>query len=248
MLLTVHLLRQCSKVAHHLSQYTPSERTILVEIFAGTGGNTIAFARSNRWARIIAVEKDPKAILCARHNAAIHGVERQIEWREGDCFDVLKSLPREVQSRCVVFASPPWGGELEVSLTMSRSAPIDHQAGPGYSSDAIFSLHTMQPYSLRKVYTLMKDVSELMVLYLPRTSDLRQLAALVPESRKARVTHYCMDGASKVCGASSASNFNVSEWLIFDASRQYVCIMGLLKSIAAFGDVDSLLGVVNRCD
>ena len=71
-------------------------------------------------------------------------------------------------------------------------------AGPGYSSDEIFNLHTMQPYSLQQVHNLVKKVSDLVVLYLPRTSDLRQLAALVPEGQKARATHYCMRGAGKV--------------------------------------------------
>jgi trimethylguanosine synthase len=34
-------------------------------------------------------------------------------------------------------------------------------------------------------------------LYLPRTSDLRQIASLAPEGKKAEVVQYCMEGASK---------------------------------------------------
>lgn len=165
-------------MADHLARHTPGDKTILVDVFAGAGGNTIAFARSNRWARILAIEKDAHAVTCARHNASIYGVEHQIEWRQGDCFDILASLPAEIRKQSVVFASPPWGG-------------------PGYSCDEVFNLHTMQPYSLQQVHSLLKKVSDLMVLYLPRTSDLRQLAALVPEGQKARATHYCMRGAGK---------------------------------------------------
>jgi trimethylguanosine synthase len=36
-----------------------------------------------------------------------------------------------------------------------------------------------------------------MVLYLPRTSDLRQIADVVEDKKKAVVMHYCMEGASK---------------------------------------------------
>lgn len=36
-------------------------------------------------------------------------------------------------------------------------------------------------------------------MYLPRTSDLSQLAKYAPEDRKLEVTHYCLKGASKVC-------------------------------------------------
>lgn len=58
---------------------------------------------------------------------------------------------------------------------------------------------TMQPYSIKQIYESLSKVADHMVLYLPRTSDLRQLAALVGDGQKIRVTHYCMYGASKVC-------------------------------------------------
>ena len=56
----------------------------------------------------------------------------------------------------------------------------------------------MQPYPLQPVYDLLTSISEFLVLYLPRTSDLRQLAALVKDDQEIIVTHYCMRGASKV--------------------------------------------------
>lgn len=55
----------------------------------------------------------------------------------------------------------------------------------------------MEPYPLDKLYTEYKLFSEHMVLYLPRTSDLRQLAKVVKKGQKATVMHYCMEGASK---------------------------------------------------
>jgi trimethylguanosine synthase len=55
----------------------------------------------------------------------------------------------------------------------------------------------MEPYSFKHLYTEFSLFSEHLVLYLPRTSDLRQLAKVVPDNKKATVMHYCMEGASK---------------------------------------------------
>lgn len=56
----------------------------------------------------------------------------------------------------------------------------------------------MQPYTLLELVAPFRDYTEDIVLYLPRTSDLRQLVAHAPKDRKLNVTHYCMEGASKV--------------------------------------------------
>lgn len=55
----------------------------------------------------------------------------------------------------------------------------------------------MTPYSLDKLYSEFCTFSEHMVLYLPRTSDVRQLAMVVKDDHRALVMHYCMEGASK---------------------------------------------------
>lgn len=61
----------------------------------------------------------------------------------------------------------------------------------------MFDLSTMQPYSLGTLYSEFSAFTEHMVLFLPRTSDLKQLATIVHNRKKALVMHYCMDGASK---------------------------------------------------
>ncbi|RYP54300.1 hypothetical protein DL768_000874 [Monosporascus sp. mg162] len=108
----------------------------------------------------------------------------------------------------VVFASPPWGG-------------------PGYRTDAVFDLDTMEPYNLARLHGAYAAVDH--ALYLPRTSDLRQIARLAPRCgegggrdrssssdkekrdgneggrtgggdggyKKIEVVQYCVEGASK---------------------------------------------------
>ena len=55
----------------------------------------------------------------------------------------------------------------------------------------------MQPYSLSHIYSQLAKVTPNMVLYLPRTSDLTQIAAKVDEGEQAQVIHYNQNGASR---------------------------------------------------
>ena len=68
---------------------------------------------------VIAVDIDPVKLECARHNAAIYGVEDRIEFILGDYLEVAPSLEADV-----VFLSPPWGG-------------------PGYVEAEVFDIQTM---------------------------------------------------------------------------------------------------------
>lgn len=141
------------------------------------GGNAIAFALSKRWSKVIAIEKNASVIACAQHNASIYGVADQITWINDDCFAYLSSQSSHIEpSKTFIFASPPWGG-------------------PGYTSDKIFNLSTMLPYSLEDIHLACKGMG--IALYLPRTSDIRQIAKLAPDGKKLEVVQYCMEGASK---------------------------------------------------
>lgn len=55
----------------------------------------------------------------------------------------------------------------------------------------------MQPYSIEKLHSEFSQFTTDLVLFLPRTSDLRQLAAIANSKPKSLVMHYCMEGASK---------------------------------------------------
>jgi len=166
-------------VAEHIAASTPSDRSILVDVFAGAGGNTIAFALSGRWKRVYAIESDHAHLACAKHNAKIYGVDKKITWFEGDCFDILKNQLKDLGPYSVVFGSPPWGG-------------------PGYRLDDVFNVETMKPYSLQTLCEEFSMFSPYMVYYLPRSSNLKQLAKYVEAGeQKSHIIHYCIEGASK---------------------------------------------------
>ncbi|KFY28241.1 hypothetical protein V493_03031 [Pseudogymnoascus sp. VKM F-4281 (FW-2241)] len=164
------------QVASDMATSIDPSKTTIVDIFAGAGGNSIAFARSGRWEKVIAIEKDPSVIACAKNNAAIYGVADKITWINDDCFDFVSKDANIDFETSTIFASPPWGG-------------------PGYRGDEIFNLDTMQPYSAKQIHEMCKSTE--CALFLPRTSDLRQIAKLAPEGDKVEVVQYCMEGASK---------------------------------------------------
>lgn len=56
----------------------------------------------------------------------------------------------------------------------------------------------MQPYNLDALYKKFSKLSKHIVLYLPRNSDLNQIARYAPDGKKVEVAHYCILGASKV--------------------------------------------------
>jgi trimethylguanosine synthase len=53
----------------------------------------------------------------------------------------------------------------------------------------------MVPYSLKHIHDAVKNMDT--ALFLPRTSDLRQIAGVTEEGEKVDVVQYCMEGASK---------------------------------------------------
>lgn len=116
------MLTQGSEIADHMAGAAPEQKSIIIDLFCGVGGNTIAFALSGRWKRVYAIEKDAATLACAKHNAEIYGVTDRITFFQGDCFELLgldgtnqenAVLPLQtvVGTYGVVFASPPWGGQ-----------------------------------------------------------------------------------------------------------------------------------------
>ena len=195
-------------IAKHVAEAASENDAILIDCFAGVGGNAIAFALSGRWRRVYAIESDPRALACAKHNALIYGVQDNISWHEGDCFEILRKELAELGQHSIIFASPPWGGKrLLLHWVAFLTIP-----GPGYRSDAIFDLAKMQPYNLTDLLSAFQQLTEDVVLYLPRTSDIRQLAKKFRVGSKMTVMHYCMEGASKaVCAYYGAFTFSMEQ-------------------------------------
>jgi len=128
-------------------------------------------------------------------------VQDRISWYEGDCFEVIGRELAKLGKHSVIFASPPWGGKSKGLF--HNTGYLLTSKGPGYRSDTVFDLANMQPYTLNDMLDPFQRVTSDVVLYLPRTSNLRQVANQT-KGKKTIVMHYCMEGASKVrCVVSS---------------------------------------------
>lgn len=126
---------------------------MIIDSFTGVGGNAIQF--SQRAKHVIAIDIDPIKIRYAQHNAAIYGVEDQIDFIKGDFFRLAPHLKADV-----IFLSPPWGG-------------------PDYARVDIYDLKTMlKPRDGYFLFNIAKKIAPVVVMFLPKNVNLDQLAEL----------------------------------------------------------------------
>ncbi|EPS59534.1 hypothetical protein M569_15271, partial [Genlisea aurea] len=126
---------------------------IVIDLFAGVGGNAIQFAR--RCQHVIAIDIDANRLEYAKHNAAIYGVDDNIDFINGDSFSLASKLKADA-----VFMSPPWGG-------------------PAYSKVEKFDLKTMlKPHDGKSLFDISKEIAAKVVMFLPRNVDVDQLAEI----------------------------------------------------------------------
>lgn len=197
-----------TQLAHHSSSSSYNPR-VIVDLFAGAGGNTIAFALQGHWDVVIGIEIDAATLACAQNNAALYGVADKIVWVHGDCMDFLRRLKRfpkalapelrlgghgQSAKDCVRKGVKPNLDALARSVQLFASPPW---GGPMYSGENVLNLDAMEPYGVSALHEKMKPMAHAM--FLPRNGDLHQLASLVPDSsdEKLDVVQYCINGSSK---------------------------------------------------
>ncbi|KAG9393563.1 RNA cap guanine-N2 methyltransferase [Carpediemonas membranifera] len=116
------------------------DKLVVVDAFAGCGGNTIGFARLEEVGLVIAVERDPCTAECLRRNAALYGVLDKVRVAVEDAATVLAELPDMFADH--IHLSPPWGGpayshlpaiDIEDLPGMARVGPVHRSKAPAIS-------------------------------------------------------------------------------------------------------------------
>lgn len=125
---------------------------IIIDCFAGVGGNAIQFAKTGN--HVIAIDIDPRKIDYACHNAAIYGVKDRIDFIVGDSLSIGPKLKADT-----IFLSPPWGG-------------------PDYSKLDSYDISMLQPYDGQFLFNTFKAIASMIIMFLPRNVNLVQLADL----------------------------------------------------------------------
>lgn len=141
-------------VADRVIKFFPEIETA-IDLCSGAGGNTIAFAR--RGFRTIGIDIDPAVHIDAQHNSHIYGIYN-IEYIQGNAVQIAFSSLADPDST-ILFASPEWGG-ME------------------YKTQETFDVETCRPKVSEIVQHAHDEQFTRMVLFLPRTSNLNQLAEL----------------------------------------------------------------------
>lgn len=147
--------------------------TTVFDPFGGAGGNTIQLGLF--FDRVIYNELDKKTYEDGINNAGVYGLE--VESYNEDFYDITPEQLQMDPETSVLFASPPWGG-------------------PSYLDQQFWDLDTEQGEKL-SVFKIVKHALKFtknLCLFLPKTSNLKQIAKLVPKNTKANVDYVHSNG------------------------------------------------------
>ena len=169
------------RVAAHIAERSRCD--VVVDLFAGCGGNVIQFAKACH--RVVAIDLVPTRLAHARHNAAVYGVGARIEFVLGDALALLPALQGRVD---VLFMSPPWGGpeyldqpgpykldQIQIPR-LSSSSGEGSSEGSGAAAAAAAAAAGPPAVGGRELLARVLAVCPNVAVLLPRTVDLRELA------------------------------------------------------------------------
>ncbi|WFD34990.1 putative diacylglycerol O-acyltransferase tgs1 [Malassezia cuniculi] len=178
-------------IAYRIAVRCRSE--VAMDACCGAGGNVIQFALTCK--HVVALDIDPVKIELAKHNAAIYGVQDRITFLCGDLRDFARDYVGEghgedtTEGRWqgwdkrkidVVFMSPPWGGVEYKNPAQLTNEPPDESCK--YSD--IYPLSELRPDGGSAIFKMSQKIAPRTVLFLPRNSDLDDIAKLRDESEK----------------------------------------------------------------
>ncbi|KAE9448337.1 hypothetical protein C3L33_19780, partial [Rhododendron williamsianum] len=125
---------------------------VVVDCFAGVGGNSIQFAKMCY--HVVAIDIDPQKVEMALSNAKVYGLEDYVDFIVGDFIQLAPSLKADA-----VFLSPPWGG-------------------PSYKATKNFTLDLLKPKDGYSLFQIAQTITPNIIMFLPRNVDLLQVEEL----------------------------------------------------------------------
>ncbi|KAI7724910.1 hypothetical protein M8C21_007868 [Ambrosia artemisiifolia] len=140
------------EIAVRHAQRSVAGGVVVVDCFAGVGGNSIQFAALGY--HVVAIDIDPKKVEMASNNAKIYGVDNYIDFIVGDFLQLAPSLKGNV-----VFLSPPWGG-------------------PSYKMTDNFTLNLLKPVDGHTLFQVAQTITPNIIMFLPRNVDVSQVEEL----------------------------------------------------------------------
>jgi len=122
---------------------------VILDGFAGYGGNAVSLLRHFPRSLVLSVELLPARLALLRHNASVYGIDGsarhspRLELVAGDVYRVLQGLEPGVVDLAVM--SPPWGGMDYLACAPSSSASVPVPVPdpvPGTGTDTVTETST----------------------------------------------------------------------------------------------------------
>ncbi|OXB40288.1 hypothetical protein B1J92_M02145g [Nakaseomyces glabratus] len=146
-------------LANFISACLPNAKRIL-DVFSGGGGNSIQFA--NVFDRVYCLDSNLEHLYCSIKNGQSYGVSNKLWMCKGKWGERTAKKFRKLNIDCI-FGSPPWGG-------------------PEYIKDEKYDLEkSLLPFGLYKLLKTFKIVSDNIILFLPKNSNIDQLSETTKE-------------------------------------------------------------------
>jgi 23S rRNA (cytosine1962-C5)-methyltransferase len=123
----------------------------ILDCFAYTGGFSIS-ALAGGAKNVVAIETSSKSINTGRENVSLNGLpEKQIEWIEGDVFQILRKMRDQNQKFDMVILDPP---------KFAPTAAHAQKAARGYKDINLLGLKLLNPNGLLVTFSCSGGVSE----------------------------------------------------------------------------------------
>ena len=154
------------EISEYISSILPdsSESTIL-DAFCGCGGNVIFF--SKKFKKVIANDLFIEKINMTKNNTKIYNCPNNIIYYSED----FLKLNLNEEKIDYVFLSPPWGG-------------------PEYKNDNVYSLKKWITPDIDKIIEKSFKITKNIILYLPRNTDLKELAEIIYKYDKEEIESF----------------------------------------------------------
>ena len=172
---------------HQAQRAASSGARLVLDAFAGAGGNTVAFARAG--AHAVGVDCDPQRLRAAAANATLYGVRGRCDFVLADWNSLSAAIarhrPRGACGADLLFLSPPWGGPDY--LGAERYDLEQRMAG---DADATALLRRARALAPRVAFFLPRNVA---------ACDAAALAAAAAPGDRAELEDLLLNGVRKAC-------------------------------------------------
>ncbi|MCG2712434.1 MAG: peptide chain release factor N(5)-glutamine methyltransferase [Candidatus Omnitrophica bacterium] len=86
----------------------------ILELCTGSGNISVALTKNLQYCKIISSDISPQALVIARQNAKMHGLQTRIEFAQGDLFSALSEIKDGNDRFDIIIANPPYIARQEL--------------------------------------------------------------------------------------------------------------------------------------